>query len=150
MESVAEQLETLRRNYGIDYDIGSTILQQFVESLPEGPGLFSAYLVKRIESDKSTFYDPSMREVLCECGHAYYRHFDSYQGMSPVGCKYCHGQCNGFVPIAAKAELFIVQRCYEPGEWADVTEPAVRGWAQRYVEYWGSEQPDKYRIVPDK
>lgn len=26
---------------------------------------------------------------LCECGHPYYRHFDSYEGMAPVGCKYC-------------------------------------------------------------
>lgn len=26
---------------------------------------------------------------LCHCGHAYYRHFDTYEGMRPVGCKYC-------------------------------------------------------------
>lgn len=26
---------------------------------------------------------------MCECGHPYYRHFDSYDDMSPVGCKYC-------------------------------------------------------------
>jgi len=25
----------------------------------------------------------------CECGHDYYRHFDTYDNMSPVGCKYC-------------------------------------------------------------
>ena len=25
----------------------------------------------------------------CKCGHPYYRHFDTYEGMSPVGCKYC-------------------------------------------------------------
>lgn len=25
----------------------------------------------------------------CECGHIYYRHFDSYEDMKPVGCKYC-------------------------------------------------------------
>jgi len=28
-------------------------------------------------------------ERLCICGHFYYRHFDSYDDMSPVGCKYC-------------------------------------------------------------
>ena len=33
---------------------------------------------------------------LCECGHAYYRHFDSWEGMAPVGCKYC--KCDEFVP----------------------------------------------------
>jgi hypothetical protein len=25
----------------------------------------------------------------CECGHSYYRHFDSYEDMCAVGCKYC-------------------------------------------------------------
>lgn len=25
----------------------------------------------------------------CECGHSYYRHFDSYEGMDACGCKYC-------------------------------------------------------------
>lgn len=31
----------------------------------------------------------------CSCGHSYYRHFDSYDDMKPVGCKYC--SCSGFV-----------------------------------------------------
>lgn len=26
---------------------------------------------------------------ICVCGHPYYRHFDSYDNMEPVGCKYC-------------------------------------------------------------
>lgn len=25
----------------------------------------------------------------CQCGHVYYRHFDSYEGMDACGCKYC-------------------------------------------------------------
>ena len=25
----------------------------------------------------------------CKCGHSYYRHFDPYEQMSPVWCKYC-------------------------------------------------------------
>lgn len=25
----------------------------------------------------------------CTCGHDYERHFDSYENMEPVGCKYC-------------------------------------------------------------
>ena len=25
----------------------------------------------------------------CICGHAYYRHFDTYDNMEPIGCKYC-------------------------------------------------------------
>ncbi len=30
----------------------------------------------------------------CICGHSYYRHFDTYEQMSAVGCKYC--QCFTF------------------------------------------------------
>ena len=42
-------------------------------------------------------YDKSIGdERLCECGHPYYRHFDTYDNMRPVGCKYC--EC--FVPTA--------------------------------------------------
>jgi hypothetical protein len=29
------------------------------------------------------------QESICRCGHSYRRHFDSYEGMSNVGCKYC-------------------------------------------------------------
>lgn len=35
-------------------------------------------------------YDPEFGDAeLCKCGHTYYRHFDPYENMSPVGCKYC-------------------------------------------------------------
>lgn len=27
-----------------------------------------------------------------QCDHAYARHFDSYEDMEPIGCKYCHCQ----------------------------------------------------------
>lgn len=35
-------------------------------------------------------YDPNFGDnKLCVCGHQYHRHFDSYENMEPVGCKYC-------------------------------------------------------------
>jgi len=27
-------------------------------------------------------------DTLCTCGHPYHRHFDGYDNMAPVGCKY--------------------------------------------------------------
>ncbi len=30
----------------------------------------------------------------CECGHPYYRHFDTYEDMYAIGCKYC--SCDHF------------------------------------------------------
>lgn len=35
-------------------------------------------------------YNPKYGDKrICECGHVYYRHFDSYEYMYPCGCKYC-------------------------------------------------------------
>lgn len=42
-------------------------------------------------------YNPNYGDdKLCKCGHPYYRHFDSWDGMKPVGCKYC--RCDEFDP----------------------------------------------------
>uniref|UniRef100_A0AB39C7D2 Uncharacterized protein n=1 Tax=Bacillus phage KoopaTroopa TaxID=3234046 RepID=A0AB39C7D2_9CAUD len=35
-------------------------------------------------------YNPNFGDdKVCECGHTYYRHFDSYEDMEACGCKYC-------------------------------------------------------------
>ncbi len=40
--------------------------------------------------EETTPYDPEYGDDrLCKCGHPYYRHFDTYDGMRHVGCKYC-------------------------------------------------------------
>ena len=49
---------------------------------PEPP-----YLEKQIIE---YIYNPEYGDDrICECGHAYYRHFDSWAKMENVGCKYC-------------------------------------------------------------
>lgn len=41
-------------------------------------------------------YNPNFGDdIECECGHPYYRHFDTYEEMYPCGCKYC--QCGTFI-----------------------------------------------------
>lgn len=43
-------------------------------------------------------YNPNYGDDrICECGHSYYRHFDSWEEMEPVGCKYC--DCYEFVEL---------------------------------------------------
>jgi hypothetical protein len=40
-------------------------------------------------------YSPHVGDdKLCVCGHPYYRHFDTYDDMADVGCKYC--ECDTF------------------------------------------------------
>lgn len=44
-------------------------------------------------------YNPNYGDDrICVCGHTYERHFDSYENMEPVGCKYCG--CSEFVEKA--------------------------------------------------
>lgn len=47
----------------------------------------------------------------CICGHPYHRHFDSYEDMSNVGCKYC--QCFDFEedtddPILSASDFLVI------------------------------------------
>jgi hypothetical protein len=59
-------------------------------------------LSKRDDSDKPYINAKSIGEYnpnygdnrICECGHTYDCHFDSYEDMWPCGCKYCG--CNEF------------------------------------------------------
>lgn len=48
-------------------------------------------------------YNPNYGDDrICECGHKYYRHFDTYENMSNVGCKYCF--CGCFTEFKGDAE----------------------------------------------
>lgn len=47
-------------------------------------------ITKRIKKYNPNYGD----DKKCVCGHTYYRHFDSWQDMTPCGCKYC--SCNIF------------------------------------------------------
>lgn len=50
-----------------------------------------------VYTDKA--YNPAYGdERVCQCGHTYYRHFDTYEEMEAVGCKYCG--CYEFVELA--------------------------------------------------
>lgn len=49
------------------------------------------YLIKSIDINVEYKYNPKYGDDReCECGHPYYRHFDTYEQMEVVGCKYCH------------------------------------------------------------
>ena len=61
--------------------------------IPEMPYFETRVLLQVVFKEYNPDYGDNK---LCKCGHPYYRHFDSYEGMAPVGCKYCH--CDEFVP----------------------------------------------------
>lgn len=53
------------------------------------------YLIKIGKLRLNRKYNPKYGDDReCACGHSYYRHFDTYEDMSHIGCKYC--QCYNF------------------------------------------------------
>ncbi len=62
------------------------------------------FLINELESEWSKAESPSTNydetfgdEKLCNCGHPYRRHFDSYDDNCHVGCKYC--ECFDWEPL---------------------------------------------------
>lgn len=51
----------------------------------------SPYIYKQLNSlsQEKQFNPKYDNDATCQCGHPYYRHFDSYENNDPVGCKYC-------------------------------------------------------------
>ncbi len=70
-------------------------------SNPKYDGYFEA--ARAALSSTPTPHDKSRdQEALCQCGHPYYRHFDTYEDMRPVGCKYC--DCGTFSSAPTRCE----------------------------------------------
>lgn len=72
------------------------LVKEYEDSLKEkkedAPGLEKEekpYIIT--ETVKESYkYNPKYGDDReCECGHSYYRHFDPYEDMCTVGCKYC-------------------------------------------------------------
>lgn len=61
---------------------------QTVKQISDNAGPYLVYEVKRSLKAHGWNRDYN-QEAVCKCGHAYYRHFDTWEEMYPCGCKYC-------------------------------------------------------------
>lgn len=78
-------------------------LSEYIETRPElrdmevpDSGIKTPYnyvVSVMIERGWNKHYNQSAK---CQCGHEYNRHFDSYEEMDAIGCKYCI--CDEFKP----------------------------------------------------
>jgi len=93
-ESAIDQCFMPIQSFGIAPEMFDEVLAQFV--VDSGlKDVFTEY-AKTWVKNPSAVYDPEYGDDKeCLCGHAYYRHFDTYDNMYPLGCKYC--RCNAFV-----------------------------------------------------
>lgn len=86
-----------------EFDPGHDMIQYLIYtlenaklSIPNG-AIYFQELIEQVKASDHYIppYDPEFGDrKLCECGDEYYRHFDSYEDMYPIGCKYC--QCLKF------------------------------------------------------
>jgi hypothetical protein len=83
-----------RDPYEADEYVATTAVKiTTIDQSEDSPYLTSLVKVEGIRRQYNPKYGD---DKLCQCGHSYYRHFDSYEDMAPVGCKYCG--CSEFVP----------------------------------------------------
>ena len=61
------------------------------------------YIEKVVELIKRSYNPNYGDDRICKCGHAYYRHFDTYEEMSDAGCKYC--PCGTFEEFVGDIEV---------------------------------------------
>lgn len=92
----AEELGTLGGRYvGLFYlqrnEESQQIHDEFMRLIEQEEVASHSGVVSPVSpEDIAAFYDSNFGDnKLCECGHEYYRHFDTYDNMAPVGCKYC-------------------------------------------------------------
>jgi len=53
---------------------------------------------------QNKMYNPKYGDQrICKCGHTYYRHFDPYEDMDNIGCKYC--ECMEFEELIEQKEF---------------------------------------------
>ncbi len=55
----------------------------------DGPYLMTTVVRTLVAYRFNKKYDHDAKCADPNCGHPYYRHFDTYENMSIVGCKYC-------------------------------------------------------------
>jgi hypothetical protein len=77
-------------------------MKKFIKNIKEKPYI----ITKKVVVEENWQYNPKFGDhKVCICGHSYYRHFDTYEEMSAVGCKYC--QCYRFKEAPPMPRSFV-------------------------------------------
>ena len=90
MDYKEEIKEIIDKVYKKGYETGFEEGVRTKKEIEENP-----YIIETITIQKKK-YNPNYGDNrMCICGHTYYRHFDSWNDMEAVGCKYCG--CSEFI-----------------------------------------------------
>lgn len=82
-----EMKAMFEKMYKIGFEAGFTegAKAKFDKSVDEE----KPYITETITIQKKKYNPNYGNNRMCVCGHAYYRHFDPWEDMEAVGCKYC-------------------------------------------------------------
>lgn len=72
-------------------------VKRLLKEINEEIDLEEPYIVNYELNETSSYNSKYGDDRLCKCGHPYYRHFDTYDDMAEIGCKYC--QCFTFKEV---------------------------------------------------
>ncbi len=78
------------------YEKMKELVKEYEDNLinPKTIDLSTIPYLKEYSVETSLSYNKHFGDdKVCECGHEYHRHFDSYENMEAVGCKYCGCYC---------------------------------------------------------
>lgn len=80
-----------------DQELYSNLSDTILELAQQKVDLCGCWKKEKYASKASfnNVYDKKLdvNENICICGHTYHRHFDTYEDMRPIGCKYCGCHC---------------------------------------------------------
>lgn len=122
--------------YEVCDDLAEVIKHQKPEAIVE--------LIKAaINTAKEATYNPDFGDdKLCRCSHTYYRHFDTYEEMSPVGCKYC--PCRKFDEVKTGFDKYVAGKMQDPDfakgyqeAMEEITKPSWSNTLNYKFKFWG-------------
>lgn len=106
MDYKAEIKEIFDKVYKEGYDTGFTegVKAKFDKSEEKEEEIKEEkpYMIETITIQKKKYNPNYGDDRMCICGHTYYRHFDPWEDMETVGCKYCG--CQEFIEVKREDE----------------------------------------------
>lgn len=111
----------------------------------------------------TNLYNPkfdSENAPACACGHSYERHFDSYEDMAAVGCKYC----NCYHYHALPEDSLLYERVLSEAEYSSCSKSEAKYLFERHIlqfellsykhesffEYFGKNIDDFEKLIEEK
>ena len=85
-------MDYIRKTYGVPAKVGMKVI---ADGKPGKIMEEEPYIHKIITTEKKLYNPKYGDDRIYKCGHSYYRHFDTYEDMGNVGCKYC--DCYEFI-----------------------------------------------------